>query len=221
MAIQSQFSKLSKKQLVFICEKLIDEEFPIGNPYENDFDAAFSTLESISKYFNISIDIEDVEFFSKLLEINEDLVAELFANNRENIKNKELIDRLIIPKAEAYKLNYEIYGTCSFTEYKSQEFDSYDKDWVKDSAEQRRQDGSWDFWDGYDRDVTDYDNYQVDGETYGHVYNVEYKENKNNFVSDSILDKLIIENTENVVSSLDRQTLLKLKSIIDSKLGLS
>ena len=221
MAIQSQFSKLSKKQLVFICEKLIDEEFPIGNPYENDFDSAFSTLESISKYFNISIDIEDVEFFSKLLEINEDLVAELFANNRENIKNKELIDRLIIPKAEAYKLNYEIYGTCSFTEYKSQEFDSYDKYWVKDTAEQRRQDGSWDFWDGYDREVTDYENYQVDGETYGHVYKVEYKEKKDNFVSDSILDKLVIENTENVVSSLDRQTLLKLKSIIDSKLGLS
>ena len=221
MAIQSQFSKLSKKQLVFICEKLIDEEFPIGNPYENDFDSAFSTLESISKYFNISIDIEDVEFFSKLLEINEDLVAELFANNRENIRNKELIDQLIIPKAEVYKLNYEIYGTCSFTEYKSQEFDSYDKDWVKDSAEQRRQDGSWDFWDGYDREVTDYENYQVDGETYGHVYKVEYKEKKDNFVSDSILDKLVIENTENVVSSLDRQTLLKLKSIIDSKLGLS
>ena len=221
MAIQSQFSKLSKKQLVFICEKLIDEEFPIGNPYENDFDAAFSTLESISKYFNISIDIEDVEFFSKLLEINEDLFADLFANNRENIRNKELIDRLIIPKAEAYKLNYEIYGTCSFTEYKSQEFDSYDKYWVKDTAEQRRQDGSWDFWDGYDREVTDYENYQVDGETYGHVYKVEYKEKKDNFVSDSILDKLVIENTENVVSSLDRQTLLKLKSIIDSKLGLS
>jgi hypothetical protein len=220
MAIQSQFSKLSKKQLVFICEKLIDEEFPIGNPYENDFDSAFSTLESISKYFNISIDIEDVEFFSKLLEINEDLVAELFANNRENIKNKELIDRLIIPKAEAYKLNYEIYGTCSFTEYKSQEFDSYDKYWVKDTAEQRRQDGSWDFWDGYDREVTDYENYQVDGETYGHVYKVEYKEKKDNFVSDSILDKLVIENTENVISSLDRQTLLKLKSIIDSNLGL-
>jgi hypothetical protein len=221
MAIQSQFSKLSKKQLVFICEKLVDEEFPIGNPYANDFDSAFSTLESISKYFNISIDIEDVEFFSKLLEINEDLVGELFANNRENIRNKELIDQLIIPKAEVYKLNYEIYGTCSFTEYKSQEFDSYDKYWVKDTAEQRRQDGSWDFWDGYDREVTDYENYQVDGETYGHVYKVEYKDKKDNFVSDSILDKLVIENTENVVSSLDRQTLLKLKSIIDSKLGLS
>jgi hypothetical protein len=221
MAIQSQFSKLSKKQLVFICEKLIDEEFPIGNPYENDFDSAFSTLESISKYFNISVDIEDVEFFSKLLEINEELVGELFANNRENIRNKELIDQLIIPKAEAYKLNYEIYGTCSFTEYKSQEFDSYDKYWVKDTAEQRRQDGSWDFWDGYDREVTDYENYQVDGETYGHVYKVEYKEKKDNFVSDSILDKLVIENTENVVSSLDRQTLLKLKSIIDSKLSLN
>ena len=37
-AEQSQFSKLSKKQLVFICEKLVDEDFPIGNDYYmNDY----------------------------------------------------------------------------------------------------------------------------------------------------------------------------------------
>jgi hypothetical protein len=220
MAVQSQFSKLSKKQLVFISEKLIDEEFPIGNPY-NDFDGAYSTLQEVSRYFSIESTQEDVEFFAKFLELNEDIISDLFANNRENIRNKELIDQLIIPKAEVYNLHYELFGTCSFTEYKSQEFDSYDEDWVKDSAEQQRQDGSWDLWDGYEREVTDYDNYQVNDETYGHVYKVEYKEKKNNFVSDSILDKLVIENTENVVSSLDRQTLLKLKSIIDSKLGLS
>jgi hypothetical protein len=219
MAVQSQFSKLSKKQLVFISEKLIDEEFPIGNPY-NDFDGAYSTLQEVSRYFSIESTQEDVEFFAKFLELNEDIISDLFANNRENIRNKELIDQLIIPKAEVYNLHYELFGTCSFTEYKSQEFDSYDEDWVKDSAEQQRQDGSWDLWDGYEREVTDYDNYQVNDETYGHVYKVEYKEKKNNFVSDSILDKLVIENTENVVSSLDRQTLLRLKSIIDSKLGL-
>ena len=219
MAVQSQFSKLSKKQLVFISEKLIDEEFPIGNPY-NDFDGAYSTLQEVSRYFSIESTQEDVEFFAKFLELNEDIISDLFANNRENIRNKELIDQLIIPKAEVYNLHYELFGTCSFTEYKSQEFDSYDEDWVKDSAEQQRQDGSWDLWDGYEREVTDYDNYQVNDETYGHVYKVEYKEKKNNFVSDSILDKLVIENTENVVSSLDRQTLLRLKSINDSKLGL-
>jgi hypothetical protein len=219
MAVQSQFSKLSKKQLVFISEKLIDEEFPIGNPY-NDFDGAYSTLQEVSRYFSIESTQEDVEFFAKFLELNEDIISDLFANNRENIRNKELIDQLIIPKAEVYNLHYELFGTCSFTEYKSQEFDSYDEDWVKDSAEQQRQDGSWDLWDGYEREVTDYDNYQVNDETYGHVYKVEYKEKKNNFVSDSILDKLVIENTENVISSLDRQTLLKLKSIIDSNLGL-
>jgi len=48
MASQSQFSKLSKKQLVFICEKLVDEEFPIGNPYEQDFDHAYNTLKDVS-----------------------------------------------------------------------------------------------------------------------------------------------------------------------------
>ena len=39
-AEQSQFSRLPKKQLVFIAERLVDEDFPIGNPYETDFDDA-------------------------------------------------------------------------------------------------------------------------------------------------------------------------------------
>ena len=54
MAEQSQFSKLSKKQLVFICEKLVDEDFPIGNPYDSDFDSAFNILQEVSKYFSLT-----------------------------------------------------------------------------------------------------------------------------------------------------------------------
>ena len=59
MTEQSQFSKLPKKQLVFICEKLMDEDFPIGNPYEQDFDHAYNTLQDVSKYFNIEVTHED------------------------------------------------------------------------------------------------------------------------------------------------------------------
>jgi hypothetical protein len=50
-ATQSQFSRLPKKQLAFIAEKLVDEDFPIGNPYISDFDSAYSTLQEVSKFF--------------------------------------------------------------------------------------------------------------------------------------------------------------------------
>jgi hypothetical protein len=122
-AEQSQFSKLSKKQLVFICEKLVDEDFPIGNPYTDDFDNAYEILQSVSKYFGISATQEDVEFFSKLLEINDDLIADLFANNKEQMKNRELFEQLVIPVAKSYNLDYDVDGSCTYTEYYSQEFE--------------------------------------------------------------------------------------------------
>jgi hypothetical protein len=43
---------------------------------------------------------------------------------------------------------------------------------------------------------------------------------KPNQIKDSILNKLVIENTSEVIDSLDKNTLLKLKRMIDSKLRL-
>jgi hypothetical protein len=218
MAIQSQFSKLPKKQLVFISEKLIDEEFPIGNPYDSDFDGAYNILKQASNYFGLEATQEDVEFFSKFLEINENIIAELFANNREQMRNTSLIEQLIIPVAKTYDLHYTTWGSCTYTEYKGQYFDAYDKDWVRDSAEQQRQDGNWDMWDGRDIQDTDYENFEESDSSYNHVYNVDDKQET--IYSESILDKLVIENTKDVVNSLDKNTLIKLKSIIESRLRL-
>ena len=64
-AEQSQFSRLPKKQLLFISEKLIDNDFPIGDPYEDNFDTVFGTLQEVSRYFSIESTHEDVEFFVK------------------------------------------------------------------------------------------------------------------------------------------------------------
>jgi hypothetical protein len=65
---QILLSKLSKKQLVYISEKLIDEDFPSGNPYGTyTFDEEYYKLENIGKYFGVSVVHEDVEFFSKFL----------------------------------------------------------------------------------------------------------------------------------------------------------
>ena len=216
MAEQSQFSKLSKKQLVFICEKLVDEDFPIGNPYDSDFDSAFNILQEVSKYFSLTSTHDDVEFFSKFLQINDDLIADLFANNKEEMKNRELFEQLVIPVAKSYNLNYSSWGSCSYTNYMVQEFDSYDEEWVKDSAQQQKSDGNWSQWDGRERRDTEYENFEESDYSFGDVYEVNENEPQN----ESLLGKLVVENTRDVVKSLDKKTLLELRRIIDSKLRL-
>jgi len=214
-AQQSQFSRLPKKQLVFITEKLIDEEFAVGNPYDYNFESLYNTLKDISKYFNITSTHEDVEFFAKLLEINDEIIADLFANNKEQMKNRELIEQLEIPVAKSYDLNYSVWGTCTYTDYKVQEFDSYDEKWVKDSAHQQRNDGNFDLWQGRDRRETEYENFEESDYDFGDVYEVKEKP-----VQESLLSKLVIENTSEVVNSLDKKTLMELRRIINSKLRL-
>ena len=207
MADQSQFSRLPKKQLVLIAEKLLDEDFPQGNPYgDYEFSKYYNQLENIGKYFNISAVHEDVEFFSKFLEMNDDVLAGIFNGD------KSLIDKLVIPVAQTYELLYSVWGSCTYDDYMGQKFDSYDMNWVEDSAEQQRQDGNWDLYDGYNIRDTVYDNFDSSDHSFDEVRPVS--EN----VKESLLDRLVLENTSEVVSSLDRQTLLKLKSIIDSRL---
>ena len=214
-AEQSQFSKLPKKQLVFICEKLVDEDFPIGNPYTDDFESAYATLQEVSKYFSVESTQEDVEFFAKLLEINDEIIADLFANNKEQMNNRELIEQLVIPVAKSYNLDYSSWGSCTYTNYMVQEFDSYDKDWVTDSASQQSNDGSWSMWEGQETSPTEYDNFEESDYEFDRVYEVNDEP-----VQESLLKKLVLENTQDVVKSLDRKTLLELRRIIDSKLRL-
>ncbi len=213
-AEQSQFSKLPKKQLILIAEKLIDESFPSGNPYnDGEFEEHHNNLSSIGKYFNINVNDEDVQFFAKFLEINDDLIADIFANNSQEINNKELIEKLEIPVAKTYNLDYSTWGTCTYEEYLAQSFDSYDEDWVIDSANQQREDGNWDLYDGRSRGATTYDNFEESDHSFDRVYEVN-----DNKIKESLLDRLVLENTSEVVSSLDKQTLLKLKQIIESRL---
>ena len=214
---QSQYSKLPKKQLVLIAEKLVDESFPSGNPYnDGEFQEHYNNLSSIGKYFNINVNDEDVQFFAKFLEINDELIADIFANNSQEINNKELIEQLEIPVAKTYDLRYSVWGTCTYDEYLAQYFDAYDKDWVADSAKQQREDGNWDLYDGRNIRETTYDNFDESDYSFDDVY--EVNDDKTYKIKESLLDRLVLENTSEVVSSLDKQTLLKLKQIIESRL---
>ena len=212
---QSQFSKLSKKQLIIISKELIDNDFPFDNPYNDyDYDDAYKTLENIGKYVNMSTTDEDVEFFTKFININDDVLAKIFETN-----DKSLYENIKIPVAKTYNLHYTLWGTCNYTEYKSSKFDSYDKDWVIDSAKQQRNDGNWDYFDGKDIREPDYENFEESDITFDEVYEVNDDNTINtNYVSESILDTLVIENTKDIINSLNKKTLLELKKIIDSKL---
>jgi len=187
----------------------VDEDFPQGNPYgDYEFSKHYNQLENIGKYFNISAVHEDVEFFSKFLEMNDELLSKIFDPNGD----KTLIDELVIPVAQTYELLYSVWGSCTYDDYMGQKFDSYDMNWVEDSAEQQRQDGNWDLYNGYNIRDTVYDNFDSSDHSFDEVRPVSES------VKESLLDRLVLENTSEVVSSLDRQTLLKLKSIIDSRL---
>lgn len=215
---QSQFSKLSKKKLVFICQKLIDEGFPTGNPYKSDYDESYNILSNIGKYFNIPVNDEDVQFFAKFLEINDELIADIFANNSKNINNSGLINKLVIPVAKTYELQYSIYGSCNYYENLGQKLDSYDKTWVVDSAIQQKDDGNWDFYSGYEIEPTYYENFEEHDMSFDKVQEVGDEESPN--IKESLLKRLVIENTSEILPSLDKNTLLELKKLIDSRLRL-
>jgi hypothetical protein len=208
---QSRFSKLPKKQLVLIAEKLVDGDFPSGNPYNDDYDEHYKTLENIARFFNIDVMDEDVQFFSKFLKINDNLLSKIFGGD------KSLIEELIIPMARTYELQYSVWGSCSYDEYLAQTFDAYDKNWVDDSARQQMNDGNFDLYDGRNRGETQYDNFDMSDYEFDNV--IELNDDRTNGIRESILKHLVVENTSKVVSSLDKKTLLKLKRIIDSRLS--
>jgi hypothetical protein len=212
MADQSQFSRFSKKQLIFICERLLDEGFDASYVYDN-YDDSYKALEDIGKYFNVSISDEDVQFFGKLLSDNDNLIADIFANQGANKNNKELIERLEIPVAKDYELEYTVDGTVNYTEWYTYKVSSYDKSWVDESIRQQYNDGNFDLYEGH-LDDTQYDNYEMNDWEFKGVSEVDPK------VQESLLSKLVIENTQDALHSLDKKTLIKLKSIIESRLRL-
>ena len=209
-AEQSQFSKVPKKMLFNIAKFLLEKDRKVwtaDNPYDN-FDTLYTELYNVSKYFGITAVQEDVEFFCKFIEINERYVEAILEND------KTIIDFLDIPVAQKYRLEYNVWGNCNYTEYLYQDFSSYDESWVSSSADQQYADGNWDLYDGVSLRDIEYDDCQTSDMGWGDVYEVPEKQRE------SLLSKLVIENTEEVVDSLDKETLMKLKSVINSRLRL-
>jgi hypothetical protein len=209
MADQSTFSRFQKKQLIFIANKLIENGFEwdnITHDYENIYDDNEKILSGVASYFNESVVEEDVQFFIKFLEINSGLLTRIIKNN-----DKSMIEHLIIPQSKDYLVEYTVSGSCTFEEEYETRFSCYDKDWVIDSLYLQRNNGNWDVYSGTLKN-TEYDNWETND------FEIDKIKDVPNNVKESRNPKRLLENTEKLIPKLDRDTLVKLKYLIDKEL---
>jgi hypothetical protein len=207
MAEQSSFSKYPKKQLYFISTKLIDDGFEWDNiDYYSSFDDNYEKLKIISRYFDDSnLQEQDVQFFIKFIEENIELIQQISSNS-----DRELIDKLIIPQANDYLIEYTLEGSCTFIEYYNQKFSSYDRHWVRDAINIHYNDGNFDWYDGTLLN-TQYDNFEFNNWEIENVKEISG-------VQESRNRKRLLENTEKLIPKLDEKTLVTLKYLIDKQL---
>lgn len=206
---ESVFSKKNPEMLLFIIKQLTEKGFDFENPY-NEFDKNYLILEKICKLVGIdSLLYRDVDFISKFMTDNSELIQKIFKT-----KDKSLLSELEYPINKMFKIPYEIHSNQSVLENYTVNWDSYDKKFVRSSLIEARNDGNFDEWTG-DLQRTDV----LDSETTDWIINDEDITEINTEKTESILDRLVIENTSSVINSLDRNTLINLRNIINSRLS--
>ena len=204
--MESKLSKLPVKVLIEISNKLLEDSYDFENPYDIGYEESAEILEDATAWIGLGgMESLDIEFMARFLYINEGLLR-LWNNGAKNQND------FIIPKPKKFIVNYSSKGRGYVTQNYSTDWTSYDEDWVKDSMSQLSSAGDWSCYDGdyHGTEVDDFDEDDLD------IDSIRESSNQRN---ESILDKLIIENTSEVVNSLDKDTLLKLKSIINSRLS--
>ena len=127
------------------------------------------------------------------------------------LTNSQAIEALSIPKKKKYVAYYELWGPATLTEKYKTTWESYNKNWVKDSLRHSYNEGDFNFYDG-DYQEHESDNFEADN--FDITYINDLRENK-----EPILDKLVVENTQDLLDNLDRDTLLKLRNLINQKLS--
>ena len=206
---ESVFSKKNPEMLLFIIKQLTEKGFDFENPYSY-FIKNYQILEKICKLVGIDFLLyRDVDFISKFMTNNSELIQTIFET-----KDKSLLSQLEYPKNKMFKVPYELYSHQSIVEHYTVNWDSYDKDFVRNSLIEARNDGNFDEWTG-DVQRTDV----LDSENVDFIINDDDITEINTEKTESILDRLVIENTSSVINSLDRNTLINLRNIINSRLS--
>jgi hypothetical protein len=208
----SELENLNPKHLVYLAQKMIDEGFSGKNPYD-EYDTLSADLLDAVKYFGMKyVTRLDIEFLASFINVNDEILAQLFDSETQN--KQELYRQLEIPKPEKYTYNIIASGHGYVTEtYKHTEL-TYNPEWIPTMVDALRYNS--DEFEYYDGDLinTFVDEFEVTNLEVDDVFRVMNQ----NSLKESILKRLVIENTESMIDSLDFQTLIDLKRIIDKKL---
>ena len=149
-----------------------------------------------------------IEFIAKFISLNEEILRIWIDDEK---KFGEISNKFIIPKPKKYMVYYSSKGRGFITQKYQTDWTSYDKDWIRESMNELNSAGDWSYYDGdyIESDVDEFDEDDLD------IDDIEVvRESKNK----SILNKLVVENTSEIIESLNRKTLLELRQLIDSKL---
>ena len=186
----SKLENLPINQLVYISQKLMKSNFDYTNPY-SDYDDDINKLDKILPYFGLDAQQIDLDFIAKFISINEQLI--LLIRNPQDIE--PLREKFIIPEIGKYEVFYEIWGPATYTEHYKTEWPTYDKEWVRDSIQAARNEGTWSDYDG------DYIEHETD-----------------NWDPDNFRFNRISTVIEEKINTLEKTTLLELRNLIDKKL---
>lgn len=194
--------------LIQICISLLDEEsFDYDDPFD-DYDDNEKLVKNASAWASSTVEREDVEFISKFISDNLPLLESV---KNDGVSVRSIIPELSIPSLKSYKVYYEIWGPATLTEKYRITWDSYDEDWVKPSLRRSYYDGDFDYYQGeyleYETDNFESDNFEITDVD-------SINESKK-----SLLSRVVVENTTNVLDNLDKDTLLRLRNIINQKLS--
>lgn len=205
----SVLRNLPLKIIASISKMCLTKKLNFQNPYDN-YEDNLEKITNVCAYFGVSVDSEiDVEFICEFIREN---INPLTSWSEGDVSFQEISSDLTVPKLEKFKVYYQVWGPATLTEKYSTTWESYNPDWVGESVKYSWNDGSLDYWAGdyveYETDNFEADNFEVD-------YVRPLNENKNS----NVMSKLVLENTEMMLDSLDRETLLKLRNLINQKLS--
>lgn len=204
--MESYLSKLPLKVLIEIAIRCMDMDFEYTHPYY-DYDDNEKKLKSASNWVGLEdFNNIDVEFIAQFIDDNYNLLAKDEEVWRQNM------DKFTIPSLKNLKVDYEIWGPATLTEFYKTTWQSYYTGWVGDAMQHEYRTGDWNYWDGEFQSYESGD-FEIDN------FRVNYVNDKDFPVKENILSKLIIENTNELLNNLTHDDLVKLRNLINQKLS--
>ena len=207
--MESQFESLDLKEIASITKICLEKGLRFNEPFlQNNYDI----LYSVSKLFgNSQIDSFDVEYICAFTLENYHLLQNWIDKNNSY---DSISGKLRKPKLKKFQVYYKVSSREFVIEYYKTDWDSFNKDWVEESIQETLSSGGWDYYreTPIEREVIDSDRHEFE------ISSVEsYKDLELESVEKNII-RLLSENTEKIVGNLDRNSLIRIRKIIDSKL---